>query len=181
MRISPLPTGSSCSYARQTISSRLPVGIVKREFLSRCVVLGTDPCRFLKSAAVLVILSAFQPAGTFTADFDGDVDGDDLAQWQGDFGASALSDADNDGDSDGADFLAWQRQLGATAPAASTAETIPEPTSALLAIATLLAFIVGDRRWLNESIAGPFQACSSRRRACYHQRHVRCDAAPGSG
>ena len=51
-----------------------------------------------------------------TADFNGDdfVDGGDLAQWSGDFGANADSDTDGDGDSDGVDFLAWQRQLGAS-------------------------------------------------------------------
>ena len=64
-----------------------------------------------------VVLSAFQ-SSLIPADFDddGDVDGDDLAQWRGDFGVNALSDADNDGDSDGADFLAWQRQLGSGPP-----------------------------------------------------------------
>jgi hypothetical protein len=66
---------------------------------------------------------AFLPAEHFsarpmpTANFNGDgvVDGGDLAQWRGDFGANAGSDADRDGDSDGADFLAWQRQLGTSA------------------------------------------------------------------
>jgi hypothetical protein len=50
------------------------------------------------------------------ADFDGSgvIDGGDLAQWRGDFGADSDSDADRDGDSDGFDFLAWQRQLGST-------------------------------------------------------------------
>ena len=64
----------------------------------------------------------------FTADFDddGDVDSDDLAQWQGDFGENALSDADNDGGSDAADFLAWQRQLGSPSVTAA-AERVPEP------------------------------------------------------
>ena len=49
------------------------------------------------------------------SDFDGSggpVDGDDLAQWQADFGLNGGSDADGDGDSDGRDFLTWQRQKG---------------------------------------------------------------------
>ncbi|MBA3484781.1 MAG: autotransporter-associated beta strand repeat-containing protein [Pirellulales bacterium] len=68
-------------------------------------------------------------ANTQPGDFNGDglVDGDDLAQWQGDFGANADSDADNDGDSDGADFLSWQRQAGNGAPATAAADAIPEP------------------------------------------------------
>ena len=80
----------------------------------------------------------------FAGDFDedGDVDGDDLAQWQGDFGVNALSDADNDGDSDGADFLAWQRQLGAAAPAVSANAPVPEPATSMLVIVAA----VGIRR-----------------------------------
>jgi hypothetical protein len=74
----------------------------------------------------------------FTADFDedGDVDGDDLGQWEGDFGVNGLSDADDDGDSDGADFLAWQRQLGSGAPPASeAAAAVPEPAGFVMAVA----------------------------------------------
>jgi T5SS/PEP-CTERM-associated repeat protein len=78
-----------------------------------------------------VVVTVF-PA--FTADFDedGDVDADDLNQWQGDFGENALSDADNDGDSDGADFLAWQQQFGSPPP---PAVAVPE-----LCMAQLLWF-----------------------------------------
>ena len=48
-----------------------------------------------------------------SADFDadGDVDSDDLAQWEGDYGPGGNSDADGDGASTGLDFLAWQRQF----------------------------------------------------------------------
>jgi hypothetical protein len=72
----------------------------------------------------------------FTADFDedGDVDGDDLVQWRGDFGVNGLSDADGDGDSDGGDFLIWQRQLGNGPPAQGASATVPEPTTELLLI-----------------------------------------------
>ncbi|MBA3485096.1 MAG: hypothetical protein H0T51_25145 [Pirellulales bacterium] len=69
----------------------------------------------------------------FTADFDGDgdVDAEDLAQWQGDFGMTSLSDADDDGDSDGADFLAWQQQLGSAGMVDATA-AVPEPSTWVL-------------------------------------------------
>jgi hypothetical protein len=72
------------------------------------------------------------------ADFDddGDVDGDDLVKWQGDFGPTGGSDVDDDGDSDGADFLAWQQQLGSPgAVSSSTTDSalVPEPVAALLA------------------------------------------------
>ena len=78
----------------------------------------------------------------FTADFDedGDVDSDDFAQWQGDFGVNALSDADDDGDSDGADFLAWQRQFGSPAAATPNAVAVPEPGTFLLIIVASAGF-----------------------------------------
>jgi hypothetical protein len=73
-------------------------------------------------------------------DFDGDgvVDGDDLVQWQGDFGVNGDSDADGDGDSDGADFLVWQRNRIPASPAASANTTVPEPRAALLALAATI-------------------------------------------
>jgi hypothetical protein len=72
---------------------------------------------------------------SFTADFDedGDVDGDDLAEWRNDFGPTGGSDADDDGDSDGADFLAWQRQLGSI-PAPPGAGAVPEPNGVTLTL-----------------------------------------------
>jgi len=71
---------------------------------------------------------------TIPGDFDGNgmVNGADLTQWQGDFGANPDSDADGDNDSDGNDFLIWQRNLGQTA-ATPTAASVPEPASMLLA------------------------------------------------
>jgi len=71
----------------------------------------------------------------FSADFDndGDVDGDDLAQWESDFGGPG-SDADDDGDSDGLDFLAWQQQFGSSLPPAlqSLTTSVPEPSTLFL-------------------------------------------------
>ncbi len=60
-------------------------------------------------------------------DDDGDVDNNDLNEWENDFGVDGGSDADGDGDSDGSDFLAWQRNVGATALSASQA--VPEPAA----------------------------------------------------
>ena len=70
----------------------------------------------------------------FTADFDndGDVDGDDLVHWEGNFGGPG-SDADGDGDSDGADFLAWQQQFGSGVPLPAASSNVPEPSTLLLA------------------------------------------------
>ena len=86
-------------------------------------------------------------------DFDGDndVDGDDLAQWILDFGATDGSDADDDGDSDGADFLAWQRKLGSPAIVAAT-EAVPEPATLLLIVSGGLAMPL-RRRTVSKSVA----------------------------
>jgi hypothetical protein len=82
------------------------------------------------------------------ADFnqDGDVDGEDLAQWRLSFGADDLADADGDDDTDGEDFLIWQRQLGQTPPAALVAAAaIPEPGSLALAAAAV-GLVAAKRR-----------------------------------
>jgi T5SS/PEP-CTERM-associated repeat protein len=78
-----------------------------------------------------IVLSAFQPLLLGDFDRDGDVDRDDLLQWQGDFGQNGSSDADDDNDSDGADFLVWQQQLGSPPAAAATA-AVPEPGGVIL-------------------------------------------------
>ena len=65
-------------------------------------------------------------------DADGDVDGDDLDDWQTSYGTNDLADADNDGDSDGRDFLIWQRNF--TGPGAISTLSVPEPTSLLVVI-----------------------------------------------
>ncbi len=77
----------------------------------------------------------------FTADFDGDgdVDGDDLGDWQSAFGVDASADADADGDSDGADFLEWQRQFGSGVGPIS-AVAVPEPSSLVLCGLAALLF-----------------------------------------
>jgi len=88
-----------------------------------------DATIYLDSISHNPLGSLLPPAGDFDGDLD--VDGNDLAQWEGDFGLNSNSDADGDGDSDGADFLAWQLNfLPPSALAASSA--VPEPSSLLL-------------------------------------------------
>jgi hypothetical protein len=69
-------------------------------------------------------------------DYDGAVDGDDLAIWSREYGRTtggthALGDADGDGVVDGEDFAIWQRQVGSyvTAAASTSAVAAPEPAS----------------------------------------------------
>lgn len=78
-------------------------------------------------------------------DDDGDVDGDDLTIWKGEFGGGAGADADSDGDSDGDDFLIWQRQLGATGAQAAIA-AVPEPASCLLGAGAVVTTLCLRRR-----------------------------------
>jgi hypothetical protein len=88
-------------------------------------------------------VSASPPlAGDFDA--DGDVDGDDLIDWRGQFALGSGADADLDGDSDGNDFAIWQRQLGMSNSRAAGA-AIPEPASLTL-IGGLLPLVL-RRPW----------------------------------
>ena len=87
-------------------------------------------------------------AGDF--DEDGDVDGDDLANWQTGFGASSgashnAGDADGDGDVDGADFLLWQGEF--TGPSTlTTTMAVPEPAGATLFLMFLIQCFVSRNR-----------------------------------
>lgn len=96
-----------------------------------------------------VLLQVVAPS-TFTADFDndGDVDGADLAQWQGDYGVNANSDADADGDSDGLDLLRWQRQFGSGIPTTAASHNTPEPTAWWLACSFVAAITMRRGRTL---------------------------------
>ncbi len=84
-------------------------------------------------------------------DFNGDgiVDGDDLLDWQTGFGTTgsaeiADGDADEDGDVDSSDFLVWQRNLSASA--LTNLESVPEPTTLIMALAGLGALAVMRQR-----------------------------------
>ena len=76
-------------------------------------------------------VTLYTPTG-FEADFDSDndVDGDDLDQWEGDYGLNGFSDANGDGDSTSLDFFVWQRQSGyGVASLAANVTVVPEPAS----------------------------------------------------
>ena len=68
---------------------------------------------------------------SLSGDFDGDADadGDDLAQWQGDYGLNGGSDSDRDGDTDGTDFLNWQRSFGVVLSEAVSTSLVVEKSS----------------------------------------------------
>jgi hapalindole H/12-epi-hapalindole U/12-epi-fischerindole U synthase len=82
------------------------------------------------------------PLASADFDADGDVDGDDLSEWQNAYASSGGADADEDADSDGADFLIWQRQYTGDLHLLSPAMLIPEPTSGLHLLAAGLLITV---------------------------------------
>jgi hypothetical protein len=74
-----------------------------------------------------VVLSAFQHNTNGDFDHDGDVDGRDFLVWQRGGSPNPLSPAD---------LAAWKANFGAGG-AASAASAVPEPSGALLALATI--------------------------------------------
>jgi len=79
--------------------------------------------------------------------FDGKVDGADLAVWKADFGSTTKAEADGNGNGvvDGGDFLIWQRTLGQNlGPPAAGA--IPEPAAATMAILAVPGLLRRRRR-----------------------------------
>ena len=81
------------------------------------------------------------------ADGDGDVDGADFLRWQQNLGKEdpsgpADGDFNFDGAVDDADRAAWTSQSGAAAPAEQGAtQSLPEPSTAALALAAALALL----------------------------------------
>jgi hypothetical protein len=111
------------------------------------IVLPTLPGGRQWDASQLYTAGVLSVAPSLEADFDedGDVDGDDLADWEAGFGTATAAmhmqgDADVDGDVDGADFLLWQRQLGSAGSLAGAA-TVPEPATLFMMVSGVLAIL----------------------------------------
>jgi hypothetical protein len=95
---------------------------------------------------------SFSVVDFLEADFnrDGDVDAEDLIEWQAAYGVNADGDADFDGDSDGRDFLIWQRQFGQTSLPleGGSLAAVPEPSGMILVIASTALCLVSRRSFL---------------------------------
>ena len=98
---------------------------------------------YLSGSVVLEVTGVGTLAGDF--DNDGDVDKDDLDQWQIGFGSDAY---------DGTDFLTWQRNLGSVASAAQSVG-VPEPGGIVLAVPALFLLRFRRRRLLASVILQP--------------------------
>lgn len=86
----------------------------------------------------------------YSADFtaDGQVNGEDLLEWQSAYGITGVADADGDGDSDGRDFLAWQRQYASGTAVVANSSALPEPSAMVMAgVAMLLMGSSIHRPW----------------------------------
>jgi hypothetical protein len=107
--------------------------------------------RYLTQAEVLELYNqGYIAPAPVAGDFDGNgiVDGADFASWQDHFplpNGALLSDgdADGDGDVDGADFVVWQTHY---APSSNATSVVPEPATAGLILAGLVALVVGKVR-----------------------------------
>jgi hypothetical protein len=125
----------------------------------------------LAGAATTVVNGWLNIGPPDAADFDvdGDVDRDDLLQWQDDFGPTGGSDADDDNDSDGADFLVWQRQIGSGNPTIAAQTAVPEPATWWLASTALQLTVVRSvRRYGTRARTG--RTCGAGRAPCPGKR-----------
>ncbi len=152
--LSPLIGGTRGHWASGTMSKVFGTNTAQEAAMDPEITNGTRKYLTALDAAALADIgwSVTAPPPTYNpADFNEDsfVNGADLAMWKGAFGLNANGDADGDNDTDGRDFLIWQRNLGATAslPAGSGAfAAVPEPVTAVLALAGAAAFAVFRRR-----------------------------------
>ncbi len=84
------------------------------------------------------VLTSLSP-GDFNV--DALVDGTDLALWESAFGIDDFADANGDFVSTGADFLVWQQKFGNGAGALAASTVVPEPTSIMLCMASVMFVI----------------------------------------
>ena len=111
-----------------------------------------DATIYLDSVAHNPDGSLLPESGDF--DYDGDVDGDDLAMWEIGHGISSGAsitdgDADGDTDSDALDFLTWQRNHTGSASVVTAVSAVPEPTTFGLLGMALAGFVTLARTRLN--------------------------------
>ena len=92
---------------------------------------GSDPFHLFEPGATLVVTLVPGMAGDF--DEDGDVDGDDLLEWQLGNSPTPMSLTDR---------THWELNYGFQAPPAPTVAVVPEPTTLLLVLVTGLGVLL---------------------------------------
>lgn len=155
--------GSQDHIASGTMSTSIVNGAPQEAAMDPTLTQGTRKyltaldLAFLRDVGYSTIIP--NPPTFSPADFnqDGDVDGGDLATWQGGYGVNAAGDADGDGDTDGRDFLIWQREYTGPLPLVATV-TIPEPSAIVLLLGSLgLTMIRGITRLREGGAARHFE------------------------
>ncbi|MEQ8837234.1 MAG: hypothetical protein RID07_10565, partial [Lacipirellulaceae bacterium] len=106
----------------------------------------------IPSGSNTVAFSGGSIANTFPADFDldADVDADDLAIWQANYGTLTGAsfedgDADKDGDVDGTDFMLWQRFHTGDLSSRIANVAVPEPSAVFLFLGLLPIYLRRQR------------------------------------
>jgi mannan endo-1,4-beta-mannosidase len=96
-----------------------------------------------------LLVTPWKQSGTFLGadfNFDGLVNGDDLAIWQATYAANFTGDADLDGDTDGRDLLLWQQQYTGMASLGESM-AVPEPGGASLVWLGFALLLTGRFSW----------------------------------
>ena len=88
------------------------------------------------------LADVLSPSADFN--YDGAVNGLDLAIWKSAFGVNRQGDGNSDGVTDGRDFMLWQRQMSALGGTPQLA-TVPEPGGLVGAAAALLLLAMRGR------------------------------------
>lgn len=135
-----------------TVGSLIPFLTASSLTLNGISLLGPDAGLFspiVSSTGISLAYTAGELLGDF--DFNGVVNGDDLAVWNHNYGTNSFAgDANRDGIVDGSDMLIWQQTLGRVISQQVLA-SVPEPGSCLLAMTALA--MLGCRRTANRPAA----------------------------
>ncbi len=134
-------TGGNFTIGAGSVDVPLEFRIGKREAMTQFDALVLDLDGSLTPAELDALFDIVFDAGDF--DEDGDVDNDDLGDWETGYGIASSAthmdgDADEDGDVDGNDFLIWQAQYTGALPLASAVSQVPEPATAAFVVLGIL-------------------------------------------
>jgi hypothetical protein len=137
--------------------SGMPTSLDEAMAMSETVMVGKYPSHPLALSDAWVFSQVDSiPELTGDYDADGDVDGDDLLQWQRGVGSQVTPYSGADGDGDGSigagDLAAWKQGFGTVQSANVASHATPEPSSAYLAAAGVVTTGLFNRRRLRKAL-----------------------------